>query len=137
MKQLIVFLAVMPLMLIFVMQFGLEQLNNSRILRLENYMYSSKEIAKQTGYFSDSNINDLKSKIAEEFDLDDDEILFEGTITPKYRVNQFDERELIFKKLSVPIKKIMAGASLLGISKEDNQGYYIIDSFTSSECLMP
>jgi hypothetical protein len=137
MKQLIVFLAVMPLMLIFVMQFGLEQLNNSRILRLENYMYSSKEIAKQTGYFSDSNINDLKSKIAEEFDLDDDEILFEGTITPKYRVNQFDERELIFYKLSVPIKKIMAGASLLGISKEDNQGYYIIDSFTSSECLMP
>jgi hypothetical protein len=127
----------MPLMLIFVMQFGLEQLNNSRILRLENYMYSSKEIAKQTGYFSDSNINDLKSKIAEEFDLDDDEILFEGTITPKYRVNQFDERELIFYKLSVPIKKIMAGASLLGISKEDNQGYYIIDSFTSSECLMP
>lgn len=137
MKQLIVFLAVMPIMLIFVMQFGLEQMNSSRIIRLENYVYSSKEIAKQSGYFSDSNILDLKSKIADEFDLKTEEIYFEGTITPKYRVNQFDERELIFYKVSVPIKKIMAGASLLGISQEENQGYYIINSFTSSECLMP
>lgn len=137
MKQLIVFLAIMPIMLIFVMQFGLEQMNNSRILRLENHVYAAKEIAKQSGYFSDANIIDLKSKIAEEFELSPEEILFEGTITPKYRVNQFDERELIFYKVSVPIKKIMAGASLLGISKEENQGYYIINSFTSSECLMP
>jgi hypothetical protein len=137
MKQLIVFLAVIPIMLIFVMQFGLEQMNNSRILRLENFVYSAKEIAKQTGYFSDGNITDLKSKIAKEFDVNADEVIFEGTITPKYRVNQFDERELIFYKVSVPIKKIMAGAGLLGISEEDNQGYYIIDSFTSSECLMP
>jgi hypothetical protein len=137
MKQFIVFLAVMPIMLIFVMQFGLEQMNNSRILRLENFVYTSKEMAKQSGYFSDSNILELKSKIAEEFELNTEEISFEGTITPKYRVNQFDERELIFYKVSVPIKKIMAGASLIGISNEENQGYYTIDSFTSSECLMP
>jgi hypothetical protein len=137
MKQLIVLIAILPIMLIFVMQFGLEQQNNSRIIRFENYVSASKELAKQEGYFSEANINSLKSKIAQVFDITDAEVFFEGTITPKYRVNQFDERELIYYKVGVPIKKIMAGGALMGISKIENQGYYVIDSFTSSECLMP
>ena len=137
MKQLIVLIAVLPIMLIFIMQFALEQQNSSRILRFENYVYTSKEIAKQEGYFSDVNISSLKEKIGRDFNVEKERVTFEGTRTPKYRVNQFDERELIYYKVSVPIEKIMSGGSMFGISEEYNKGSYTIESATASECLMP
>ncbi len=137
MKQLIVLLAVLPLMLVFIMQFAQEQENSNRIQKLENYVNTSKEVAKQEGFFSTENIASLKIKIAETFQLSVSEISFEGSITPKYRVNQFDQRELIYYKVGVPVKKIMAGASLMGISHEENKGYYYIDGFTASEALLP
>ncbi len=135
MKQLIVLMAVLPLMLIFIMQYSFEQHNNTNIGRLQNYIYTAKEQAKQDGYFTEENILALKSDIAKAFDIDATEVVFEGTTVPKYRINQFDERELIYYKVGVPIGRLMAGAKLFGISAEDNKMVYTIENYTASERL--
>lgn len=136
MKQLIVLMAVLPLMLIFIMQYSFEQHNNTNIGRLQNYIYTAKEQAKQDGYFTDKTIQTLKSEISLTFEIDEAEVLFEGTTVPKYRVNQFDERELIYYKIGVPISKLMAGAKLFGISAENNKMMYTIENYTASERLL-
>ncbi len=135
MKQLIVLMAVLPLMLIFIMQYSFEQHNNTSIGRLQNYIYTSKEKAKQDGCFTEANIQTLKSDIAKAFNIDEAEVVFEGTTVPKYRVNQFDERELIYYKIGVPIGKLMAGSKLFGIEAKDNQMIYTIENYTASERL--
>ena len=55
--------------------------------------------------------------------------------TPKYRTGDFDQRELIYYKISVPIEKIMAGNRFFGISDEDNMSMYTIESWTASELI--
>jgi hypothetical protein len=136
MKQLIVLLAVLPLMLLFVIQYSSEQDKNSKIGRLQELVYSSKETAKQEGCFTEATISDLKKKISRAFGIEESSVLFEGTTVPKYRVNQFDERELIYYKVGVPVSKLMAGSKLFGISEAENEMMYVIESCTASERLM-
>ena len=135
MKQLIVLMAVLPLMLVFIMQYAFEQHNSSNVNKLQNCIYTAKEQAKQDGYFKDETIQALKAEIAETFGIEETEVLFEGTTVPKYRVNQFDERELIYYKIGVPISKLMAGTKLFGIKAGDNQMIYTIENYTASERL--
>ena len=98
-------------------------------------VYESKEQAKQDGYFTAENIANLKEGISETFDVAQDEITVITDNIPKYRVNQFDERELIYYKIQVPLKQIVAGAGFFGIDEEDNKGMYTIESYTASELL--
>jgi len=98
-------------------------------------VYESKEQAKQDGYFTAENISDLKMKISDTFDVGQDEINIITDSIPKYRVNQFDERELIYYKVQVPINRIVAGAGFFGIDEEENKGLYTIESYTASELL--
>lgn len=137
MKQFIVLLGILPLLLVFLVQFSLEQTNSSRLDRLHNHVSAAKEVAKQDGYFTQENMERMKANIARDFKIDKDTILVDATITPRYRVNGFDERELIYYKVSVPIEQIMAGNRLFGISDEENRGYYTIVSYTASERLAP
>ncbi|MBE6020885.1 MAG: hypothetical protein E7228_03955 [Clostridiales bacterium] len=135
MKQLIVLLAVLPFMMIFLMQYTVEQENHYNISLLQQMVYESKEQAKQDGYFTAENISDLKMKISDTFDVGQDEINIITDSIPKYRVNQFDERELIYYKVQVPINRIVAGAGFFGIDEEENKGLYTIESYTASELL--
>jgi len=134
-KQLIVLLAVLPFMMIFLMQYTVEQENHYNISLLQQMVYESKEQAKQDGYFTAENISDLKMKISDTFDVGQDEINIITDSIPKYRVNQFDERELIYYKVQVPINRIVAGAGFFGIDEEENKGLYTIESYTASELL--
>ena len=135
MKQFIVLMAVLPLMLVFIMQYAFEQHNSSSINKLQNCIYTAKEQAKQDGYFTEETIGNLKTEVARNFGISESEVLFEGTTVPKYRVNQFDERELIYYKIGVPIDKLMAGGKLFGIEAEDNRMLYTIENYTASERL--
>ncbi len=137
MKQFIVLIGILPIMMLFIMQFGLTQINNHMIATAEEYVYAAKETAKQDGYFSEKNISDLKNKIAKVFKVSPDEILVENERVIKYRKNFFDEREMINYRVRIPIKKIMAGARLLGIKDDDNKGYYVISGTVASELLEP
>lgn len=133
MKDFITGIVIITILLIFPVQYVLDQINDTRIKNLELVVNNSKEIAKQDGYFTPSNIANLKSQIADTFDINESEITISATTTPKFRRNEYDEREQIKYKISVPIKKIIVAASFFKIDENNNKGYYIIDRSTTSE----
>lgn len=135
MKQLIVLMAVLPIMALFLMQYSLEQRNSDQIERFCNYVYAAKEQAKQAGCFT----NEIKSQLTEQLHknlgIPKNEIKMDVTEIPKYRTATFDDRELIYYKISVPVNKLMVGNKLLGISDVENKGWYTVESNTASERL--
>ncbi len=138
MKQFIVLTAVLPIMLIFMMQFTLEQKNSSAINTLQQQVYTAKEQAKQEGCFTPDIIDDLKNGISTKLGVAEHEILIVATKTPQYRVNYFDSaggRGLIHYSVTVPIEKIMAGSNLLGIPAGQNKGMFTVEGTTASEKL--
>lgn len=135
MKQFIVLLAILPFMMIFLMQYTVEQENHYNISLLQQMVYESKEQAKQEGYFTPRNISNLRDGISTAFGIEPNEIIIETDSIPKYRVNRFDERELIHYKIQVPINRVVAGAGFFGIDEEENHGMYTIESYTASELL--
>lgn len=142
MKQFLVLMAVLPLMLVFFVQFSLDQLNNARINAFSDYVYAAKEEAKQAGYFTEEILERLTGNISRAFDIEASAVLIQVSDTLKYRVVAEDspawedfERGLIYYKISVPVAEIMAGRRLFGIKEEDNTFYYTIESYAASECL--
>jgi hypothetical protein len=138
MKQLIVLTAVLPLMLIFMAQFTLEQKNNHAINTIQQQVYIAKEQAKQEGYFTPDIIEELKDNISARLGISKNDISVAATETPRYRINFFDsslERGLIHYSVSVPIEKIMAGGNILGISEEENRMVYTVEGSAASELL--
>ena len=135
MKQLIVLMGVLPIMLVFLFQYALDQKNNDRITRFQECVYQAKEQAQQEGCFTPEIKEELIDKIGDYFSIAEDEIILALEEVPQYRTSVFDERELIYYKVSVPIEKIMAGNRFFGVSDEDNRGMYTIESWTASELL--
>ena len=106
MKQLIVLLGVLPLLLIFMMQYTLDQKNSTAISLLQEQVYTAKEQAKQEGYFTPEIRQELRKNISRSLDIPEEEIIIEATETRKYRLNYFDEsgeRGIIHYEVSVPI----------------------------------
>lgn len=138
MKQLIVMSAVLILLLLFPLQYALEQKNYYYMGQFQKYVYNAKEEARAEGYFSNAIIDELKTNILGEFDnIDESEIIIDVTQIPKYRTNEFDEREMIHYKIGIPIKKLIAANSIMGISDDENKMYYYIENFASSELVRP
>ncbi|MDF2654546.1 MAG: hypothetical protein K0R19_1020 [Bacillota bacterium] len=135
MKQFIVLMGVLPIMLVFLFQYALDQKNNDRINRFQEYVYQAKEQAKQEGCFTPKIKSELTDKIEGTFGIQEEEMILVLEQVPQYRTAEFDERELIYYKVAVPIEKIMAGNRFFGISDEDNRGMYTIESWTASELL--
>lgn len=138
MKNIIVLCAVSLFLLAFPLQYTLQQQNHKNITEFQKYVNAAKEQAKQKGYFTNEIIEELKSNIVGNFkNIDENEIYINVTTSPKYRVNYFDERELINYEIGVPIKKILASNLFWGIPDTDNQYMYYIKGSTSSELVMP
>lgn len=135
MKQLIVLMGVLPILLVFLMQYTLDQQNSDNISRLQEYVYQAKEQAKQKGYFTPEIKEEMIGKIERTFDVDEEDMVIELEEVPRYRTSVFDERELIHYKVSVPVDRIMAGNRFFGIPDEENRGLYTIESWTASELL--
>jgi hypothetical protein len=134
-KQFIVLAATLPLLMVFVMQFALEQMNQGRIAALQELVYGAKEQAKQEGRFTPAIKQALARDIAARFKIAESDVVIEADNHVKYRRNRFDEREMIAYRIEVPIEKIMAGNRLMGISDEANAGRYVIEGRTASEKL--
>jgi hypothetical protein len=125
-------------MLVFMAQFTLEQKNSAVINALQQQVYTAKEQAKQEGCFTPEIIEQLKRDINMRLGVPEHDIMVVATETPQYRVNYFDparERGMIHYSVSVPIEKIMAGGSLLGLPAEQNKGVYTVEGTTASERL--
>jgi len=135
MKQLIVLMGVLPILLVFLMQYALDQRNSDNISRFQEYVYQAKEQAKQKGCFTPEIREELIGKIERAFDVEEEDMIIELEEVPQYRTSVFDERELIHYRISVPIDRIMAGNRFFGISDEENRGMYTIESWTASELL--
>ena len=133
MKQLIVLMGVLPILLVFLLQYTLDQRNNDNISRFQDYVYQAKEQAKQKGCFTQEIKQDMVNRIKKDFDVEEEDMIIELEEVPQYRTSVFDQRELIHYKVSVPIDKIMAGNRIFGISDEVNRAMYTIESWTASE----
>ena len=142
MKQFLVLAAILPLMLVFFVQFSMDQINSSRIGILSDLVYTAKEEAKQEGCFTQQIRSELTANISSALQIDPSDVRIEATDTVRYRIMEADkygnedwERGLIHYKVSVPIGELMAGRRLFGIREQDNVYYYTIDSYTASERL--
>lgn len=140
MKQLIVLLAVMPILLLFVLQFSLQEQRHYRMTRAETLVGAACEQAKQDGCFTRKNKADLAAELGRLFGLPADDIQIEGTESVRHRINdplETRRRGMIEYRVSVPLRQMMAGASLLGISERQNQGVYVMQGRLASERLTP
>lgn len=135
MKQFIVLMGVLPIMLLFLLQYTLDQKNNRDIALFQDSIYAAKEQAKQAGCFTEQIKRDLTQNLSQNLNIPEDQITMTLTEVPRYRTTVHDERELIHYKVSVPIDQLMAGNHLFGISDEKNRGRYTIESRTASELL--
>ncbi len=138
MKQFIVLAAVLPLLLLFMAQYCLDQKNSQMVSTFQQQVYVAKEEAKQKGCFTAEIKDKLRSDLSEALGVEESEILIEATETKQYRLNYFDEsgtRGMIHYKVTLPLGKVMAGGKLLGIREEENQGSYSVEGSTASECL--
>lgn len=135
MKQLIVLMGILPILLVFLLQYTLDQRNNDNISRLQEFVYQAKEQAKQKGCFTPEIKEAMIDKIEKSFGIAEEDMVIELEEVPQYRTSAFDQRELIYYKVSVPIEKVMAGNRFFGISDEENQVKYTIESWTASELI--
>lgn len=132
MKQFIVLMGVLPILLIFLLQFAFENRNSQITGKLQDYVYAAKEEAKQEGYFSKEITDRLKKNISMEVGVSPEEVLVESEKEIKYRYGHGKDR-LIYYRVEVPIKKVMAANDFFGISDEENSYLFVIDSYTASE----
>lgn len=137
MKQLIALCASLILLLTFPLQYALEQRNHYRISQLHLFVNNAKEKARFEGFFSEDIIDELITNISNTFNIDKSEVVVDATTVPRYRTNEFNEHELIYYRVEVPIKKIIAANVFWGISDIDNKQMYVIDNHCSSELLLP
>ena len=129
MKQFIVLLAVIPVMLLFFMQFSLEQRNNMKISLMTDIVYAAKEEAKQKGGFDE---DALRTELSEKLGVSPEEIIIEvpkeGSVK---RIGTDGSRGIIYYSVTVPIGEVSAGSKYFGIKDGAKYGYRIESSCPS------
>lgn len=132
MKQFIVLMAVLPIILLFMAQFTLDQINDSKLSLAEDIIYAAKEEAKQQGGFD---VPALRKQLAEA--LGADESLIEITASPKGSVPRKwadNSRGIIEYRVKIPVGNVMAGNAFLGLDDDSIYGF-VIESCAPSEYL--
>lgn len=132
MKQFIVLMAILPILLIFMLQFILDNKNSHVIGRVQDIIFAAKEEAKQEGFFTAEIKEGMKRSIGEAVGIEPEEVVIESDDEMKFRY-ETGEGRLIRYRVEVPMKEVMAGGRLFGIPDEENRYVYIIDSYTASE----
>lgn len=136
MKEIIVASVMLIILLIFPLQNMRDTAINSKLEAFDIAVHNSVNIARTDGYFTPTNISNLRNTIQNIFpDVTADEIIINVTTTPKYRTSEYDERELIHYEIAVPVKNVILMGDYLGIPRADNQFMYGKRSFVPSERL--
>jgi len=136
MKQFIVLLAVLPLMLVFILQFALDQQIEYKRAIIDSLVYTAKEEARQDGCFTEENKDKLRRSIASSCSISLDDVYIDSKSNVKKRLSKASsdwENDLIHYEARVTLGAIMAGGNLLGIKESDNKYCYIINSYAASE----
>jgi len=142
MKQFLVLVAVLPIMLIIMVEFSLNTIVNTKVEAVDDIVYTYKEKARQDGTFAYV-INDMKEEIAKVVNVNVSEIKTDGTYiysTPIYRLQSMsgvssgsEDSYFIHYVVKVPIKEMKSLGSLLKTNSD--RYYYTIDSYLASERL--
>ncbi len=132
MKQFIVLTAILPILLIFILQIGYDQKNISTVNRIQEAVYTAKEDAKLQGYFSEERMELLKSELEK----------IEGVVSaniyspqkyPQARYSIGENRHIDYE-VEIVLENVMAGGGMM-IDPEKNTYKYVIKSYTASEYL--
>lgn len=138
MKEFLILCVIIPLLLFFPIQFTVNQINHHRMTTVQNIVYKSAKVAQQDGYFTNENINQMKADLASAFpSVNQSQIIVNCTLTPKYRKDAFDEREMIDYDVQIPIDQILAMPQFFGVSDADNKFMYPVKGQVPSERLLP
>ena len=132
MKQFIVLMAVLPIMLVLLLQFTNDQANSEKVAFVQSVVYAAKEDAKQEGCFTDEIKERIVSDICSGLSVPPEYVEIEADDEVKYRYAEGDGRYINYR-VSVRLDNVMAGGRLLGIEEEKNFTTYVIDSYTASE----
>ena len=136
MKTFIVTISAVVSLMVFPMQNVQDIVNSHKIERFDEIVYSATQKARTDGYFTSSNISQMKGQILEVFpEVTEEELIINVTTTMKYKKFEFDSREAVNYEVGVPIKKIVSLSKILGIKDEDNRTEYIIKGYVLSEVL--
>ena len=136
MKQFIVFLAIFPLMMAFMIQFTLQQNMDYRLELINEAVYDAKETAKIKGYFSDDEVESLRNVLSEIAGCAEKDVKIEVSDDIKYRKGEYDEREMISYRISLPAGRIIAFPFFAGVEEDENMVVYTLEDEFPSERLM-
>ena len=132
MKQFIVLLAAVPILLLFLLQFSLEQENSIKIAIITDTVYAAKEQAKQNGGFDKES---LRKQLADKLGVDPSDISIEAPdMYTVRRIEPDGSRGVIHYKVLVPMDNISAGDRYFGL-KNERRYAYVIESSAPSEYL--
>ncbi|MCL1810056.1 MAG: hypothetical protein FWG42_09880 [Clostridiales bacterium] len=123
MKQFIVLAAVLPILMIFVMQAVCDQRGSFQTSIVQDMVYAAKEEAKLEGSFTPYIQEKLRRNLSKALGVPQGEVL----------VACWEDGDILHYRVEVPIKGVVAGNKLLGIKDEENQYSYVIDSYTVSK----
>lgn len=132
MKQFIVLTAVLPILLLFLMQVGYDQKNINTVNQIQAVVYAAKEDAKLEGYFSEERKEVLKSELES----------IRGVASARVESPQkypqarysIGENRFIDYEVEVVLDHVMAGGDYI-IEPDKNTYTYVIKSYTASEYL--
>ena len=135
MKQFMVLCAVLPIMLLLMIQFSLDEINAYKMQGINQIVYAKSEEAKQNGCFTSEMEDELKDQLMAlgfgEEDIDVD-LELDSEITPDAENGRGDgyikRGYPIHYYVSVRFNRPMASALL-----PDNWYCYTINSYTASE----
>ena len=114
MKQIIILSATIPILLVIMLQFSLEQIKHSRNLAMENAMHEFRIASSLDFDGIDSEAEKLKQKLANIYKISTDKI--DVFIAANH------ENKTAVYSITVPIHKIMAGAEFMNLSTDENRG---------------
>jgi len=121
MKQFMVICAVLPILLIIIVQMSLDQINSYKLSAINRAVFSVADESRKLGYYD---YDSLEVKLSEIGFNKQEDIEFGSNTDPKPR------GELFFYYVKLTIRKPMVG---IMVSDKDNYYYYVIDSCAASE----
>ena len=136
MKEFLAIIAIIMILLYFPLQNVLDVANHNRINSLHQIVHSASQKARIEGKFTNEIVQEMTSNIKSKFsNISESEIDISVTSNTVYRLPEFDEKNVIKYKISVPIKKLLAMNGFLGVSDEENKTMYTVEGYVLSELL--
>ena len=137
MKNFIIIAGLIIYLMFFPVQYVLNQQNHHDMMVAGEIVQKYAQTARTSGYFTVQLINGMRDELVSKLRLDPSEITINVTTVPKYRLDAFDEREMISYQVDIPIKRIMALNQLMGVPESENHMIYTIKGEVASEVPMP